>query len=74
MRAMMLVVLLFVDCADACVDGCGIGMCIDVGLVDVRIGIDICGDAGWFYVRIDVVGSGVYIYVRLQSCMYGCAF
>ena len=31
MCAMMLVVLLFVGRADACVDGCGIAMCIDVG-------------------------------------------
>ena len=46
MCAMMLIVLLFVGCADVCVDGCGIGMCIDVGLVDVCIEVDICGDAG----------------------------
>ena len=36
-------------------------MCIDVGLVDVCIDVDICGDAGWFDVRIDVVCSGVCI-------------
>ena len=29
--AMMLAVLLFVGRADLCVDGCGIGTCIDVG-------------------------------------------
>ena len=36
-------------------------MCIDVGLVDVCIDVDICGDACWFDVRIDVVCSGVCI-------------
>ena len=70
MCAMMAVVLLLVGCADVCVDGCGIGMCIDVGLVDVSIEVDICGDACWFDVRIDVVCSDVCIYVWLQSCMY----
>ena len=35
MCAMMLAVLLFVGRADLCVDGCGIGTCIDVGRVDV---------------------------------------
>ena len=54
----MVVVVLLVGCDDVCVDGCGIAMCIDVGLVDVCIEVAIGSDAGCPVVCNDVVCSG----------------
>ena len=67
-----MVVVLLVGCADVCVDGCGIGMCIDVGLVDVCIDVDICGDAGCPAVCNDAVHSEVCIYVVVMYIDVHC--
>ena len=77
MCAMMLAVLLFVGCADVCVDGCRSGSCIDVGWVDVcsEVVLNFADffrrlrrEEGWQDGRMDGRAGGLEDGGRLGAC------